>query len=186
MNLILQRFLSWGYLLNMKIIITEEQLAKIYSEQSIIGALASRPPVGRFNLSKAPKSSGGRNIGFPEDSPVDELPCEYDNQERVEQLFIQSKTWTSTSNDWNMVKPIGEKMKSAMEGIGSGDIVNLFKDINTKPKLSALIKNWKYNNEDLYTWMTDEYLLKWGDLVKVLGVNFSLPYCRPGCKCPVS
>jgi hypothetical protein len=77
-------------------------------------------------------------------------------------------------------------MKSEMEGIGSGDIVDMFKDINTKPKLSALIKNWKYNNEDLYTWMTDEYLLKWGDLVKVLDVNFSLPYCRPGCECPVS
>jgi hypothetical protein len=77
------------YLWNMKIIITEEQLTKIYSEQSIIGALASRPPVGRFNLSKAPKSSGGGRIGFPEDSPIDDLPCEYDNQERVEQLFIQ-------------------------------------------------------------------------------------------------
>jgi hypothetical protein len=28
----------------MKIIITEEQLTKIYSEQSIIGTLAARPP----------------------------------------------------------------------------------------------------------------------------------------------
>jgi len=175
-----------GYLLNMKIIITEEQLTKIYSEQTIIGSLASRPPVGRFNLSKVPKSSGGGRLGFPEDSPIDDIPCEYDNKERVEQLFIQAKTWTSTSNDWNTVKPIAEKMKSEMEGIGSGDIVDMFKDINTKPKLSALIKNWKYNNEDLYTWMTDEYLLKWGDLVKVLDVNFSLPYCRPGCECPVS
>jgi hypothetical protein len=172
----------------MKIIITEEQLNKIYSEQTIIGTLAARPPVGRFNLSKAPKSSGGGRLGFPEDSPIDDIPCEYDNQEKVEQLFIQAKTWTSTSNDWNTVKPIGEKMKSAMEGIGSGDIVNLFKDINTKPKLSALIKNWKYDNEDLYTWMNDEYLLKWGDLVKVLTVNFHLfiPHCRPGCECPVS
>ena len=164
----------------MKIIITEEQLKKIYSEQ-IIGTLAARLPVGRFNLSKVPK--GGRRMPFPEDSPFDEMYCLYDNQEKVEQLFIQSKTWTSTSNDWNMVKPIGEKMKSAMEGIGSGDIVNLFKDINTKPKLSALIKNWKYNNEDLYTWMNDEYLISWGDLAKVLGVNFSLPYCRPDPEC---
>jgi hypothetical protein len=165
----------------MKIIITEEQLTKIYSEQSIIGSLASRPPVGRFNLSKVPK--GGRRLGFPEDSPFDEMYCLYDYSEKVEQLFIQAKTWTSTSNDWNTVKPIGEKMKSAMEGIGSGDIVNLFKDINTKPKLSALIKNWKYDNEDLYTWMNDEYLIKWGDLVKVLEVNFLLPYCRPDPEC---
>jgi len=165
----------------MKIIITEEQLTKIYSEQSIIGSLAARPPVGRFNLSKVPK--GGRRLGFPDDSPFDEIHCLYDNQEKVEQLFIQAKTWTSTSNDWNTVKPIGEKMKSEMEGIGSGDIVNLFKDINTKPKLSALIKNWKYDNEDLYTWMNDEYLIRYGDLVKVLEVNFSLPYCRPDPEC---
>ena len=170
----------------MKIIITEEQLNRLYSEQSIIGSLASRPPVGRFNLSKAPKGSGGSRIGFPEDSPAGDIPCEYDNQERVEQLFKQAKTWPSTLNDWNLIKPTAEKMKLEMEGIGSGNIVNLFKDINTKPKLSALIKNWKYNNEDLYTWMDDEYLLKWGDLVKVLSVNFNLPYCRPGCKCPMS
>ena len=170
----------------MKIIITEEQLNKIISEQSIIGSLASRPPVGRINLSKVPKGSGGGRFGFPEDNPVGGIPCEYDSKERVEQLFIQAKKMSSSDKDWQTVKPIAEKMKSEMEGLGSGNVVNLFKEINSDAKLSALIKNWKYNNEDLYTWLNDEYLLRWGDLVNVLSVNFSLPYCRPGCKCPVS
>ena len=170
----------------MKIIITEEQLNKIISEQSIIGSLASRPPVGRFNLGKAPKGSGGSRVGFPEDNPVGDIPCEYEPKERVEQLFIQAKKMSSSDKDWQTVKPIAEKMKSEMEGLGSGNVVNLFKEINSDAKLSALIKNWKYNNEDLYTWLNDEYLLRWGDLVNVLSVNFSLPYCRPGCKCPVS
>ena len=72
----------------MKIIITEEQLNKIISEQSIIGSLASRPPVGRFNLSKVPKGSGGGRFGFPEDNPVGDMPCEYDSKEKIGRAHV--------------------------------------------------------------------------------------------------
>jgi len=170
---------------NMKIIITETQLKRLQTEQ-LIGMLSSEPVAPRINLSKSLSRGVSKRLGVPEDDPTREIPCEYDSQEKTMELFKQAKSWTSSPSDWTVIKPIADKMYSAMKGLGSGNIVELFKGINTKQKLSALVKNWKYDNQDLYTWMNDEYLLKWGDLVKVMQVNFNLPFCRPGCKCPYS
>ena len=171
--------------------LTESQLVeiieKIISEQpvTLFGRTGAMPRAG-FNLSKTPKYSASR-LPFPEDSPFDEIPCEYRPEERIEQLFIQAKKWSSSSKDWDTVKSIAEDMKNQMTGLGSGNVIELFKKIDTKEKLAALIKNWNYNNESLYDWLDEEIILnKWPNLVKILGTKFNLPYCRPGCKCPIS
>ena len=170
----------------MRIIITEKQLKKLHSEQ-MIGMLASEPvAVPRFNLGKSVRSGVSKRLGMPEDNPTRDISCEYDSQEKTMELFKQAKSWSSSPSDWNSVKPIADKIHSAMKGLGSGNIVDLFKGVNTKQKLSALIKNWKYDSQDLSTWMNDEYLIDWNNLVKVLNVNFDLPICRPGCECPYS
>ena len=153
----------------------------------MIGMLASEPvAVPRFNLGKSVRSGVSKRLGMPEDDPTRDIPCEYDSQEKTMELFKQAKSWSSSPSDWNSVKPIADKIHSAMKGLGSGNIVDLFKGVNTKQKLSALIKNWKYDSQDLSTWMNDEYLIDWNNLVKVLNVNFDLPICRPGCECPYS
>ena len=171
----------------MRIIITETQLKKLQTEQ-LIGMLASEPPaVPRFDLSKSVRGGVSKRLGTPEDDPFNtDTNCEYDSQEKTIELFKEAKSWPSSPSDWTTIKPIADKMYSAMKGLGSGNIVDLFKGINTKQKLSALVKNWKYDNQDLSTWMKDEYLVNWNNLVKVLQANFSLPFCRPGCRCPYS
>ena len=160
-------------------------IKKVMSEQLI--TLASRTsPVPRINLSKSRPISG--KPGFPEDSPVGDIPCEYDSQEKVEELFKEAKTWTSSSKDWQLVKPIAEEMKKQMEGLGSGNVIDQFKKIDTKEKLAALVKNWNYNNESLYQWISDELFIKWKTLLEILNKNFYnyIPFCRPGCECPIS
>ena len=168
--------------------LTESQLVeiieKIISEQPVT-LLGRTGAVPRFNLAKS--SGRSARLPFPEDSPVDEIPCEYFPEERIEQLFIQAKKWSSSTKDWEIVKPISEDMKKQMTGLGSGNVIELFKKIDTKEKLAALIKNWNYNNESLYDWLDDEIILgKWSSLVKILGSKFDLPLCRPGCKCKYS
>jgi hypothetical protein len=75
-------------------------------------------------------------------------------------------------------------MKKQLKGLGSGNVVDQFKKIDTKEKLAALVKNWNYNNESLYQWLSDEWYLNWTNLTGILKNKFSLPFCRPGCKCP--
>ena len=168
----------------MKVIITESQHKKL--TEQISGMLAGRAipsPRISLDLAKGPKTGNSARLPFPEDSPVDDIPCEYFPNERVEQLFKRAMNWSSAPQDWEKVKPIAEKMKNELTGLGSGNFVNLLKLIDTKEKLSALVKNWKYNNESLYQWMNDDlFVIK--NSIPVLSKHFDLPVCRPGCKCP--
>jgi hypothetical protein len=137
----------------------------------------------RINLSKGRPISG--KPPRPEiEGPSEDISCEYNDQEKVEQLFKTAKTWNSSSNDWQSVKPIADEMKKQLKGLGSGNVVDQFKKIDTKEKLAALVKNWNYNNESLYQWLSDEWYLNWTNLTGILKNKFSLPFCRPGCKCP--
>ena len=176
----------FGVFIGMRIIITEKQLSKLQLEQGLM--LATEPvEVPRFDLGKSVRGSTAKRLETPEDDPFgNNSNCEYNSKEKTMELFKEAKSWPSSPSDWTAIKPIADKMYSAMKGLGSGNIVDLFKGINTKQKLSALVKNWKYDGQDLSTWMKDEYLVNWNNLVKVLSVNFNLPLCRPGCKCRYS
>lgn len=168
----------------MKVIITESQYKKLAEQISgmLAGRIAPSPRIG-LDLAKGPKTSNTSRLPFPDDSPIDDIPCEYFPEERVEQLFKRAMKWNSTPQDWEKVKPIAERMKKELTGLGSGKFVNLLKLIDTKEKLATLVKNWNYNNESLHQWMKDDlFVIK--DSISVLSKFFDLPFCRPGCKCP--
>ena len=173
--------------------LTEEQLIdiikRVVNEQggAILGAARG---ASRFNLSKAPKMTGARRIGFPEDSPFEEIPCELEPIERIEVCLKTAKTYSSSSSDISFASKLGPEMKKEMTGFGHGNVLDKFGQIKTKGQLKAVVdwfdikKNSKYS---LYEWIDGELILNKNDVVtKLSGKGFDLPYCRKGCKCSIS
>ena len=174
-----------------KIILTESQLIDliktVINEQggAIMGVSRG---AGRLNLSKAPRMTGGRRIGFPEDSPIDDVPCKLEPIERIEICFKTAKTYPSSSSDILLAKKLGPKMEKEMTGFGHGNVLNRIDEIKTKGQLKAIIDWFDKNSEySLYEWISDEIVLNKKEVVnKLEGKGFDLPYCRKGCECPIS
>lgn len=171
--------------------LTEGQLVniiqRVINEQggAILGAARG---ASRLNLSKAPRTTGARRIGFPEDNPIEEVPCELEPIERIEVCLKTAKTYSSSSSDISFASNLGPEIEDEMEGIGHGDVLNKLGQIKTKGQLKAVVdwfdKNSKYS---LYKWISDEVVLNKKDVVnKLIGKGFDLPYCRKGCKCSIS
>lgn len=158
------------------------------------GILASRLPsavrsANRINLSKS--TGKAARLGFPEDNPVGDIPCELEPIERIQELFNSSKKFIKNSSDDKFAQEIVPKIVSELSGVGSGNVLNLIKLINTEGKLKAVIDNFdknksKYSNESFYEWIENEIMLNKTDIVNILSKSFTLPYCRKGCDCPVS
>ena len=141
----------------MKLIITERQL-KLITER--IGP----------NLGNAVKSGSDLGVQYPNYGVGTQHGFHYGNA--VKSLFDDAKSWTSTPQDWKNISGLAVQIKNAMSGLGSGNILDLLKQVNTKPKLSALVKNWKYDGHDLYQWLYDEWGLDWEDVYNVFLKNF--------------
>lgn len=171
--------------------LTEEQLVniiqKVINEQggAILGAARG---ASRLNLSKAPRMTGGRRIGFPEDSPIDEIPCELQSIERIEICLKTAKTYSSSPSDISFASKLGPEMEKEMRGIGHGDVLDKIGQIKTKGELKAIVDWFDKNSEySLYEWISDEVILNKKEVVdKLEGKGFDLPYCRKGCECPIS
>ena len=173
--------------------LTEEQLVniiqRVINEQggAILGAARG---ASRLNLSKAPRTTGARRIGYPEDSPIDEVPCELEPIERIEICLKTAKTYSSSTSDISFASKLGPEMKKEMTGFGHGNVLDKFGQIKTKGQLKAII-DWfdnKNNSEySLYKWIKGEFILNKNEVVmKLEGKGFNLPYCRKGCECPIS
>ncbi len=171
--------------------LTEEQLVniiqRVINEQggAILGAARG---ASRLNLSKAPRTTGARRIGYPEDSPIEEVPCELEPIERIEICLKTAKTYSSSPSDISFASKLGSEMVEEMKGIGHGDVLNKLGQITTKGQLKAIVDWFDKNSEySLYEWIGDEVILNKKEVVKKLeGKGFNLPYCRKGCECPIS
>ena len=171
--------------------LTEEQLVniiqRVINEQggAILGAARG---ASRLNLSKVPKTTGARRIGFPEDSPIEEVPCELEPIERIEICLETAKTYSSSSSDILFANKLGPEMVKEMTGIGHGNILNKIGQIKTNGQLRAIVDWFDKNSEySLYEWIKGEFILNKNEVVKKLeGKGFNLPYCRKGCECPIS
>jgi len=151
------------------------KLKDILSEQAFLGLASTSPAAARtgFNLSKGSGAKpGGSRFGQPE---VDDggfsfgsAEREYYPQEKIQSLFDTAKTWKSTTSDWQSVKSIAYAMRDEMSGGGYGDTLQFLKKIKTKPQLAALVKNFVFNGDDLYDWLSAEYLMSWDNVVKAL------------------
>tara|TARA_R100000081_G_C4770085_1_gene145016 strand:+ start:370 stop:873 length:504 start_codon:yes stop_codon:yes gene_type:complete len=147
----------------------------ILTEQLIgLPALSSTGAVARtgFNLSKGgPTQSRARIRPDAPDWDNPELRPEmgsYSSKEKIQKLFKTARTWKSTTADWKSVKSIARAMRDEMSGVGSGDTLQFLKKIKTKPQLAALVKNFSFNGDDLYDWLSAEYAMSWDSVVKAL------------------
>lgn len=171
--------------------LTEGQLVniiqRVINEQggAILGAARG---ASRLNLSKAPRTTGGRRIGFPEDSPIEEVPCELEPIERIEICLKTAKTYSSSSSDILFANKLASEMKEEMTGIGHGDVLNKLGQIKTNGQLRAVVDWFDKNSEfSLYEWISDEVVLNKKEVVnKLENKGFNLPFCRKGCECPIS
>lgn len=173
----------------------ERIIKRVISEQGA-ALMASRVPgavrsIGRLDLNKGPNVGRSARLGFPEDSPVDEIPCELRPIERIEEFFKSANKFVKTSSDEKFANEIVPKIVRELSGIGSGDVMELIKQINTKGKLKSVIDNFdknksKYSNQSFFEWIDNEIMLNKQDIVDILSKNFALPWCRRGCNCNIS
>lgn len=93
---------------------------------------------------------------------------------QVKQLFDSARTWPSTKTDWNQIKTLADAMHSAMAGplTNVPKFMTSLKSINSKAKLAALVKNFKYDGDDLFTWISGEIQLDWQKILNILNSNF--------------
>ena len=128
-----------------------------------------------FNLSKGGggKAGSGR-FGRPDvdDDGVVNVktvsPVVTTSKEKIQKLFKTARTWRPTTADWESVKSIAYAMSDEMSGGGYGDTLQFLKKIKTKPQLAALVKNFSFNGDDLYDWLSAEYLMSWDSVVEAL------------------
>lgn len=171
--------------------LTEEQLVniiqRVINEQggAILGAARG---ASRLNLSKAPRTTGARRIGYPEDSPIEEVPCELEPIERIKICLETAKTYSSSPSDVLFANKLGPEMEKEMTGIGHGNILNKIGQIKTNGQLRAIVDWFDKNSEySLYVWISDEVVLNKEEVVnKLENKGFNLPFCRKGCECPIS
>jgi hypothetical protein len=147
-----------------KFVITENEKKEILNlyrlnEQSFLEFAAHETNTGT-----------GWDQGLQNNTP---LFVDYSDKEKVKNLFILAKSWSSTNQDWKSVENIAKQIHNTLSGAGSGNFLNLIKLIDTKEKFAALIKNWKYDNKNLFQWLESEYLISWGDIIKSLNKNIS-------------
>ena len=169
-----------------------EIISKVIKEQG--GMMFARVPsavrgTNRINLSKS--TAKGARFGTPEDSPFNDVPCELEPIERIEGLFKSARSYTKSSMDDKFAEQIVPKIVKELTGVGSGNVMGLFQQINTNGKLRAVIDNFdknktKYSNQSFFEWIDNELLLKTSEVVKILSKYFNLPLCREGCDCPYS
>lgn len=93
---------------------------------------------------------------------------------QVKQIFDRARTWPSTLTDWNQIKPQADAMYSAMAGALTNvpKFMTSLKLINSKAKLAALVKNFVYDGDDLFTWISGEIQLDWLKILNLLNTNF--------------
>jgi hypothetical protein len=93
---------------------------------------------------------------------------------QVKQLFDSARTWPSEPADWNQIKPAAAAMHSAMAGglTNVPKFMSSLKSIDSKAKLAALVKNFKYDGDDLFTWISGEIQLDWQKILNILNSNF--------------
>ena len=93
---------------------------------------------------------------------------------QVKQIFDRARTWPSTITDWNQIKPQADAMYSAMAGALTNvpKFMTSLKLINSKAKLAALVKNFVYDGDDLFTWISGEAQLDWQKILNLLNSNF--------------
>ena len=93
---------------------------------------------------------------------------------QVKQLFDSARTWPSEPADWNQIKPQAAAMHSAMAGglTNVPKFMSSLKSIDSKAKLAALVKNFKYDGDDLFTWISGEIQLDWQKILNILNSNF--------------
>jgi hypothetical protein len=171
--------------------LTEGQLVniiqRVINEQGgvILGAARG---ASRLNLSKAPRTTGARRIGFPEDSPIEEVPCKLEPIEKIEICLETAKTYSSSSSDISFANKLGPEMKKEMTGFGHGNVFDKFGQIKTKGQLKAIVDWFDKNSEfSLYKWISGEIVLNKEEVVRRLeNKGFNLPFCRKGCECPIS
>jgi hypothetical protein len=92
-------------------------------------------------------------------------------KERFKMLFDWAKTWPSTGSDWNSIKSYAVNMKNEMSGMGSGNVLNYLRKINTKAKFAALCKNFNYDGSNLYDWFSGEWTIGWGDIMDIIPIE---------------
>jgi len=144
------------------IIIISERQHKLIKEQLWLNA-------ARFGAHEANTGSGW-DQGLQKTTTYTK---NYSDQQKVANLFKVARSWSSTSQDWNTIKNTATQIKTALEGMGSGNFLTLLSQINTKAKLAALIKNWSYGGKNLFQWLAEEYTISWGDILNVLKKYFS-------------
>ena len=142
----------------MKIIISERQLNLISEQLPWWGGVAAEYSTNMIDI--------------PAVGSTPSLNIKTSDKDKVKDLFVLAKSWPSTTQDWNSIKNIASSIHKELSGLGSGNFLSLLSQINTKGKLSALLKNWKYDNLTLYQWLESEYGLSWSSIVKVLEKNF--------------
>jgi len=141
----------------MKIIINERQY-RILKEQ-LGGGLLNMPETGQEVTGLVGKET--------------QLQKEYSDADKVKNLFALARKWPSTSQDWKVITPIAQQMYKQLSGAGSGTFLNELSKIKTTNQLAALVKNWVYNKQNLYTWLSSEYGISWSQIIQVLRKNFN-------------
>jgi hypothetical protein len=171
--------------------LTESELTEIISKviQEQGGIMISRVPTSpRINLGK--NISKSTRLGMPEDNPFNfEVSCVLEPIERIEELFKYARTYTKTSMDDKFAEQIVPKIVKELTGMGSGNMMSIFQQINSEGKLRAVIDNFdknksNYSNQSFFEWIENEFLLKTNEIIKILSKYFNLPVCREGCDCP--
>jgi len=151
-----------------KIVITESEKNKILNlygilnEQGFIEFAAHETTTG---------SGWDQGIDSTGKSTLKTLP----SKDVVKNLFILSRSWSSSQNDINKVKPIMLKMKNEMKGLGAGNFLKLLSQIKTTGELSTLNNNWKKftgESKTLFQWLSEEYTISWDQILNILDKSF--------------
>lgn len=123
--------------------------------------------------------------------------CLLEPIERIQVLLSNAKQFPKSSSDIQFSLMVGSKLIGELRKNFGGDFLNILKTINTKGKLKSVVDYFEENktkrevaelfkNKGFFDWIKGNTFLNKEDVVKILETNFNLPYCKKGCKCPIS
>lgn len=132
-----------------------ELVKKVLEEQSVIGALSDPSNVGlNVSLGEEPYQMG-KSGACKKDNPADN---------KLRQLFTYCNKVSPDSNI-NKIKKWNDRLYKSMKGLGTNkDFITVLDEIKTVNELSAVWKTFKYDNENLWQWMSSEMKYTWDDV----------------------
>jgi hypothetical protein len=180
-----------------KFSISQEEKERILSLHEQSAAIMGARLPGALRTStrglKGQRTSSRKTPNTELEGPENDT-CLLEPIERIQSLLSNAKQYPKSSSDIQFSLTVGVKLLKELRKNFGGDFLNILKTINTKGKLKSVIdyfeenktKSKVFENKNLFEWIKNNTFLNKEDVVEILETSFDLPYCKKGCKCPIS